>query len=596
MTVQIGLLLAIIVVAAVLFWREKISADIIALGVLLALIFTKLLPAKEAFAGFGSDAVIMILGLLIMTTALQRTGVIDLAGRAVLSRTGDNSKWILLSIMLAAAGLSAFISNTAATAFFVPVVIGIARKSRISPSKLLMPLAFSSILTSSVTLVSTSTNIVISGMLPRYRLEPMGMFELAPVGILISIAGLLYVYFIGRRLIPDRARGADLTEQFGVRPYLSEILIQPGSSLAEKTLAEAKVGQALGLTVLRIVREKYNYLAPHSDTVLKAGDVLLVEGSQEDILKIKDVTGVEIKADVELSDPDLQAGDMALVEGIVLPGSQLIGRTLKRYRFRERTGLQVLGVNHHGQNVVEKISQVPLQLGDVLLLQGPQASLRRYHEENLFRLLNPIEQMEEKRPIVRRAPVAIGIFAFVLTLATIKMISFPVAAMLGVLLVFATRCVTPEQAYPRVEWKAVILIACMLGLGAAMEHTGTAKYLAGLLVAAAKGSSPYWLLTAFFFLAVLLTQPMSNQAAAIVVLPIAIQTALQAGLNPRSFAMMVAIAASCSYLTPLEPSCLMVYGPGRYRFRDFLKVGAGLTVLIYAIAIATVPRVWPLHG
>lgn len=596
MTVEIGLLLGIILVAAVLFWREQISADIIALGVLLTLVLTKLIPAKEAFAGFGSDAVIMILGLLIMTTSLQRTGVIDLAGRAVLSRTGDNPNRVLLIVMLAAAGLSAFISNTAATAFFVPVVIGIARKSKISPSKLLMPLAFSSILTSSVTLVSTSTNIVVSGMMPNYGLEPMGMFELAPVGIPIAIVGLLYIYFIGRRLIPDRAHAADLTEEFGVRPYLSEIVIQPGSSLADKTLAEAKVGQSLGLTVLRIVREKNNYLAPHSQTALKAGDVLLVEGSQEDILKIKDVAGVEIKADVNLADPDLEAGDMALVEAILLPGSQLLGRTLKRYRFRERTGLQVLGVNHHGQNVVEKISQVPLKLGDVLLLQGPRGSLRRMHQENLFRLLKPIEQMEEKRPIVRRAPIAIGIFATVLALATIKLISFPVAAMLGVLLVFTTRCITPEQAYARVEWKAVILIACMLSLGVAMEKTGTAKYLAGLLVSAARDSSPYWLLSAFFFLAVLLTQPMSNQAAAIVVLPVAIQTALQAGLNPRSFAMMVAIAASCSYLTPLEPSCLMVYGPGRYRFRDFLKVGAILTVLIYVIAILLVPRFWPLHG
>lgn len=596
MTLQIGLLLGIILVAAMLFWWEKISAEVIALGVLLTLIFTQLLPAKQAFAGFGNDAVIMILGLLIMTAALQRTGVIDLAGRAVLRHTGDDSKWLVLIVMLSAAGLSAFVSNTAATAFFVPVVIGIARKSKTSPSKLLMPLAFSSILTSSVTLVSTSTNLIISGMMQNYKLEPMGMFELAPAGIPIAIAGLLYMYFIGRRLIPDRAQAEDLTDEFGVRPFLTEVVILPGSSLAEQTLAEAKVGQSLGLTVLRIVRDKDNYLAPHSDAVLKAGDVLLVEGSQEDILKIKDVAGVEIKADVHLADPDLQAGDMALVEAIVLPGSQLIGRTLKRYRFRERTGLQVLGVNHQGKNVVEKISQVPLQLGDVLLLQGPRHALMRMHEENLFSVLNPIEQMEEKRPIVRRAPLAIGIFAFVLGLATFKVVSFPVGAMLGVLLVFATRCITPEQAYARVEWKAIILIACMLGLGAAMEKTGAAKYLAGLLISAAKGASPYWLLSAFFFLAVLLTQPMSNQAAAIVVFPIAIQTALQADLNPRTFAMMVAIAASCSYLTPLEPSCLMVYGPGRYRFRDFLKVGAVLTVLIYVIAIVLVPRIWPLHG
>jgi len=320
-----------------------------------------------------------------------------------------------------------------------------------------------------------------------------------------------------------------------------------------------------------------------------------VEGTQEDILKVKDVAGVEIKADVHLSDPDLEAGEMALVEAIVLPGSELLGRTLKRFRFRERTRLQVLGVNHHGQNVVEKISRVPLQLGDVLLLQGRREDLRRLHDENLFKLLSPIEAMEEKRAIVRRAPLAIGIFVVCLGLATAKLMSFPFAAMLGVFLVFITRCITPEQAYARVEWKAVILIACMLGLGAAMEHTGAAKYVAKVLLSLSKEVSAFWLLTAVFALSVLLTQPMSNQAAAIVVFPIAIQTALQAGLNPRTFAMMVAIAASCSYLTPLEPSCLMVYGPGRYRFRDFVKVGALLTLLIYVIAIVLVPRIWPLR-
>ena len=595
MTFEIGLLLGLIAAAVLLFWWERVSAEVVALGLLLALVFTGLLSPARAFAGFANDAVIMILGLLILTAALQRTGVIDLVGRAVLAKTGNSSRWILLVVMISAAGLSAFVSNTAATAFFLPVVVGIARKSGISPSKLLMPLAFSSILTSSVTLVSTSTNVIVSGMLTDNKLAPMGMFELAPVGIPIAIAGLLYMYFIGRRLIPNRAGGKELTDQFGVRPYLSEVVILRNSALANRTLAQAKLGQSMGLTVLRIVRDKYNYLAPHGETVLNAGDVLLVEGSQEDILRVKDVAGVEIKADARLSDPDLQAGEMALVEAVVLPGSPLLGSTLKRYRFRERTGLQVLGLNHQGKNVVEKISQVPLQLGDVLLLQGSREKLRRRHDDNVFKLLSPIEAMEEKRPIVRRAPLAIGIFVLSMGLATLKLMSFPMAAMLGVFLVFITRCITPEQAYARVEWKAIILIACMLGMGVAMQETGTAKYLASLLMTIAGGASPFWLLTAFFVLAVLLTQPMSNQAASIVVFPIAIQTALQAELNPRTFAMMVAIASSCSYLTPLEPSCLMVYGPGRYQFRDFIKVGAILTLIIYAIAIILVPRVWPLQ-
>ena len=538
-------------------------------------------------------AVIMILGLLILTATLERTGVVELAGRAVLRHAGTNPDRLLWIVMLASAGIGAFISNTASTAFFLPMVFGIAKNSGISASRLLMPLAFASIVSSSVTLVSTSTNMVVTGMLTSYRLAPMGMFELAPVGLPIAAVGLVYI-FLARRFIPDRATGTELTDQFGVRPYLSEIVIQPGSALAGKTLGKSNLSQQLGLEVLRIIRDKNQHIAPGADTALQEGDVLLVEGTQEDIVKIKDTAGVEIIADVRLSDPDLAAEDTALVEAALLPGSPLIGRTLKRQRFRERYGLQVLGINHHGVNLVRKLSQAALSLGDVLLVQGRRQNIARAHESNVFRVLGPMEQVEEIRPRRERAPLAIAIFVGVLALVTARVLSLPLAVMLGVLLVFVTRCITPEEAYARVEWKAIILIGSMLSLGAAMEHTGAAKYLAWQLVSLTGGAQPLWLLTVFFGLTVFLTQPMSNQAAAIVVLPIAIQTALQLDLNPRTFAMMIAVAASCSYLTPLEPSCLMVYGPGRYRFVDFLKIGSVLTLLIYAIAIILVPLVWPL--
>lgn len=592
MTPQILLLLCLLAVAVVLFWREHVPAEVTGLGLLLTLVFTGLLPAEQAFTGFGSDTVITILGLLILTAALERTGVVELAGRAVLRRAGNDPDRLLWIVMLASAGIGALISNTASTAFFLPMVFGIAQKSGVSASKLLMPLAFSSIVSSSVTLVSTSTNMVVSGMMTSYRLPPMGMFELAPVGIPIAMVGLVYMY-LARRFIPERAP-AELTEEFGVRPYLSEIVIQPGSRLAGKTLGDANVAQELGLTVLRIIRENDASITPRASSTLRAGDVLLVEGSQEDILRIKDTAGIEIIADTKLSDPDLATVDTALVEAVLLPSSPLIGQTLRRHRFRERHGLQVLGINHHGVNVVRKLSEAPLQMGDVLLVQGRRQNLLRAHENNVFRVLGPMGAMEEIRPRRERAPLAVAVFAGMLALVTFGVLTLPLAAMLGVVLVFLTRCITPAEAYERVEWKAIILIGSMLSLGVAMEHTGAAKYLAWKLISLIGSADPFWLLTVFFALTVLLTQPMSNQAAAIVVLPIAIQTALQLGLNPRAFAMMIAVAASCSYLTPLEPSCLMVYGPGRYRFADFVKIGFVLTLLIYAVAIGLVPLVWPL--
>jgi di/tricarboxylate transporter len=593
MTPQILLLLCILAVALAMFWWERVSADVVALGVLLALAFTGLVPTDQAFAGFGSDAVIMILGLLILIAALERTGVVELVGRAGLRHAGRNPDRLLWIVMIAAAGIGAFISNTASTAFFLPIVFGIARKSGISVSKLLLPLAFSSILSSSITLVSTSTNVVVSGMMTQHGLAPMGMFELAPVGIPIAAVGIVYMFF-ARRFIPERTAPAELTEEFGIRPYLSEIVILPDSKLVGMTLGDSDVGQQLGLEVLRIIRDKENHIVPRADTKLEGRDVLVVVGSEQDILSIKDTAGVEIVADAKLSDPDLTTKDYTLAEGVLLPGSPLIGRTLRRQRFRERYGLQVLGINHQGVNRVRKLSESHLHLGDVLLVQGRREHIERVHASNVFRLLRPLEPMDEKRPRRRQAPTAIAIFFGVLALVTFNVLTLPLAVMLGAFLVFVTRCITPVEAYGAIEWKAIILIASMLSLGAAMEHTGSAKYLASQILVLTGTEQPRVLLAAFFALTVFLTQPMSNQAAAIIVLPIALQTAMQVGLNPRSFAMMVAVAASCSYLTPLEPSCLMVYGPGRYRFADFVKIGSVLTLLIFGLAIALVPLVWPL--
>lgn len=591
MTPEIALLLFILIVTTVLFSLEWFSAEVVGLGVLLALILTRLLPADEAFSGFGSDAVMLILGLLILTASLVRTGVVDTVGRAIVRQTGDNPDRLLLMIMIAAAMMSAFMSNTASTAFFLPITIGLAKRARASASKLLMPLAFASILTSSVTLISTSTNIIVSDLMRRYGQSPMGMFELAPVGIPIAVVGLLYMYFIGRRILPDRTETGSGDEDFGLRSYLTEVLVLPDSPLIGRTLAESGLGSELDLTVVRITRDKKRYIIPQATTVLREGDNLMVEGQREEILKIKDTSGLDIKADAKLSDPTIDAEDIRLVEVIILPRSPLIARTLKGVRFRERYGSQVLAINRRGETIRRKISQVRLQVGDILLVQGRQSNLLALADDDTFDILSLVEDTLPNR---RRANTAVAIFVGTLLAAAFNLVSLPVAVLGGALLVFVTRCITPEEAYREIEWKALILIGSMLALGIAMENTGTATYLADLIVDFAGQVNPLWLLGGFFGLAVLLTQPMSNQAAAAVLVPIAIQTAAQLSLNPRAFAMMIAVAASCSYLTPLEPSCLMVYGPGRYQFMDFFRVGALLTVIIFGLALLLVPLIWPL--
>ncbi len=593
MTWEIALLMLLVTVALILFCFDWVPADVVALGLLLSLILTGLLPMDKAFNGFGSDTVIVIIGVLIMTAAMLKTGVVDIVGRGIMRRAGSRPELLLFLVMFAVATLSAFISNTAAAAFFVPVVMGIAAKSGMSPARLLMPVAFASILSSSVSLISTSTNLVVNGLMTGAGLEPMRMFELAPVGIPIAVVGVLYMFFIGRRWIPERGGPDGLIDGFGIRSYLTEVLIQPKSRLAGKTLRDASLGQQLDLTVIRVVRGEDQYLVPRSNLVLQAGDTLLVEGPREEVLKVKDTAGIEIRPNVKLSDPSLSSGDTSLVEAFVIPGSPLVGRTLKTMAFRERFGLQVLGLNRHGKNLISKLSRISLRVGDVLLLQGHRGSIAALRDDGVCSVLGAIDNNRLDR---RKAARTAVIFAGALAAASFRLMPLPVAVLLGAFLVFATRCVSPADAYREMDWRVVILIASMLGLGEAMASTGTAQYLATGITGIAQDHSPLWLLAGFFVLTVLLTQPMSNQAAAAVIVPIAIQTANLLQLNPRPFAFMIAMAASCSYLTPLEPACLMVYGPGRYRFMDFVRVGGPLSILIFILAMVLVPRFWPLSG
>jgi di/tricarboxylate transporter len=592
MTLSIGLLLGILAVALVLFWRDRVAPDVVALGVLLAIILFRLLPSQDAFAGFGSDTVLMILGLLILTSALQRTGVVDLVGEAILRRIGDHPGWIPATLMISTCLLSAFMSNTAATAFFLPIAIGLARRSSLSPSQLLLPMAFSSILSSSVTLISTSTNLVVSGLMTQRGMAPMGLFELAPVGLPIAILGLAYMLTVAPRLLPRRAAADSTDDSFGLRAYLTEVVVLGGSPLAGKTLQESGLGRDLDLNVLRIVRGGRSLLA-FPEARLEEGDLLIVEGERASILRIKDRAGIDIKADAQLADVVDGTSEVRLAEGVLLPISPLVGGTLAEIRFRERYDLQVLAIHRHGEALHRKLSEVRLQIGDVLLLQGATRNLSLAEQDLAFQLLGAVEHERANR---RRAPLAIAIFLFSLAAATSGLLQLPVAVLLGGLLVFLTGCVSPEQAYRDVEWRALVLIAAMLALGKAMDSTGTAAYLADLIVGWTTGLGPRWILSGFFALTVVLTQPMSNQAAAAVVFPVATQTAEHLGFDPRAFAIVIALAASCSYMTPLEPSCLMVYGPGRYRFADFMKVGALLTLLIFAVVIWLVPVFWPLNA
>ena len=582
------LLIVIIIAALILFSIETLPADVVALGVMLTLILTGILPANVAFQGFGSDTAIMILGLLILTSALVRTGVVQMLSRRILRTVGKSQNRLFWVITGTAGLLSGFISNTATAAFFVPMTIGLSRKLKVHPSKLLMSLAFAAVLASSITLVGTSTNLVVSGLMTQYGLAPLKMFELTPVGIPILIVGLLYMFFIGRHLIPVReVKGGDLEEV--ILSYCSEFVVAEDSPWDGKTLAEIALGKEYDLNILRILKNQEYHVEPRANTILQGGDRILVEGNRDDLVTLQDQNLVEFTGDFD-KDSDLSK-DLSMSEVILLPGSPLIGRTLWGLNFRSRYGLQVLGINRKGETIRRRISRTRLQVGDQLLLQGRPETLRGLSKSTSFRV---VSAKLDILPETHRAPIALAVFGCVILLVALNILSLPVGVMLGSLAVFVSRCITPTEAYRQVNWNAWILIASMLALGQAMEASGLAKLIADQIVLLVNASNPLWLLAAFFTLSLLLTQPMSNQAAAVVVIPIALQTATQLGLNPRSFAVMIALGASCSFITPLEPACLMVYGPGNYRFFDFVKVGSLLTILIFLIAIVMVPWLWPL--
>ena len=593
MTPQIAIVLGLLVIALVLFSIERIPIEVVSILLVMALVLTNTLTASEAFAGFGNDIVITIAGLFILTGGLAKTGVIDLVGRRLHRTAGDSEFRITALIMFAAAFCAAVMKNTTTTAMFLPVVLGIAARRNLSPSKLLMPLAFGAILGGTCTLIGTSTNLAVSGALPRYGIQPFTMFELTRVGVVIVGVGMLYMLLVGLHLLPRRKSAESRTEQYHVRQYVTEVIVLDDSPLIGKSLAEARMGEELDLTVLGILRgEKQYRVAPNPGEKITTDDLLLVQGRAEDILKVKGEAGIEIKPDFTLNDSVLEGKDTELFEAMVPRGSDFIGRTLKGLSFRRRHGVVVLAINRHGVNLLSKISRVRLRFGDALLIQGNREQVELLAAEGHVLLLEEISE-KQARPEKRRwALLAFGVFLF---FSLTHLVPLPIAVLLGVMILLASRALRMSEAYEIIDWRLLILIACMISFGVAMEKTRADEYLADLIVKATGHYGPVAVLAGFFLMTVALTQPMSNQAAALVMLPISVKTALALGLNPRTFAVTVTYAASCSFLTPLEPACVLVYTPGRYRFLDFLKVGSILTIAVFAIVIWLVPVFWPFQ-
>ncbi|MEP7148364.1 MAG: SLC13 family permease [Acidobacteriota bacterium] len=581
--------------AIVLFATEKLPVDVVGIILVIALVLTQVLTVQEGVAGFGNDVIITIGGLFILVGGLIKTGLVDLIGRRMHRIAGGN-EFFLTAMIMVAAGLSASVlKNTTTTAMFLPVIIGLAAKAKIAPSKLLMPLAFGAILGGSCTLIGTSTNLAVSGAIVRYGQEPFSMFELTAVGVVTFASGLLYMMLVGRRMLPNRGGEDSFTDQYHIREYISELLVLPDSSLVGKTLGDAKLNSDLDLHILGIARSGQTIASPNPDELIQRRDSLLVEGTIDDILRVKEEIGLEIKPDFMLHDAMLESGTVELFEVMVMRYSRLVGQTLKSIRFRQTYDLTVLAINRHGETFINKLSNVELKFGDVLLVQGSREVIEPLVVDGELLLLEDVSANSMR---VDKRKWAISAFLLFLGLSLSKIatgfdIPLTVAVLFGVLLLLATKTIRYSEMYSLIDFRLLVLIACMMSFGVAMEKTGADAFLAGYIQNYFGQLGPTAVLAGFFLLTVALTQPMSNQAAALVVLPIAVKAAVALGLNPRTFIVGITYAASFSFITPLEPACVLVYTPGRYRFMDFVKVGTILTVIVFVVSILLVPVFWP---
>ncbi|HMJ05457.1 MAG TPA: SLC13 family permease [Chthoniobacterales bacterium] len=588
MTFPIAFVLVLLVLAIALFATERISVDLITFLLLIALVAGGVLVPLEAFEGFSNEIIIILGSIFVISGALQETGVLDLLGARILKLAGASPNRLLLLVMTSTAGISAFMNNTTVTAMFLPPTVGVARRAKLSPSRLLMPLAFASIMGGTCTLIGTSTNVAVSGYIKKVGLPELGMFEITPMGLIIVAVGITYMMLIGRWLLPEH-KVASLTTNYAMRDYVSEIIVLPNSPLIGQESYDSDLN-VLEFRILKIIRGE-RQLRPAQGVKMEENDTLIVEGKADTLMKVKKIEGIEIKPEFSLGDLDLESSEMRIAEVLLTPQSELPGRTLRDANFRQYYGLTALAIYRHGQSLRDRVGDTVLRAGDLLLVQGegPRIDGLRSHPG-----LSLLGELSEPLYHPRKGLLTVVLFGAAVLIGGLGWLPLSVAFLSAAVLTVLMRCISVERAYEFVDWRLLVLIGGMTAFGTAMEKTGAASYLAGLIVQWFAPFGVLSILSGFFILTIILTQPMSNAAAALVVLPVAIKAAHQMGANERTFAIGIMLAASISFVTPFEPSCILVYGPGKYRFLDYVKVGAGLTAVLAVTVLLTLQFFWPL--
>ena len=595
MTLDIIIVLCLLLLGFILFITELFSIDVTAMVLLTILFVMGYLTPSEALSGFSNPAVITIAFLFIISRALQKTRILEYLIIRV-RRLADKSILLGRAVYLFTIGIaSAVVNNTAIVAIFMPVSIRLAQKYKMSPSKMLIPLSYSAILGGTLTLVGTSTNLLVNSIYMKTPgVDPMGMFEFMRYGLILMIVGLCYILFIAPKILPSRTSTSSLTKSYRLGGYLTEMKITSESPLNGKTCLERGINKNYDVMVLDILRDDKMITNMIRLTRLKEGDILFVRGTLENFLRMKEVEKVALLTDEKLTQEELEKEDNVVVECLITDKSDMVGKSLMNSNFRRRFGSFILAIRREGSIFREKIAHVILHAYDTLLVYGPENKVNQLSKSGEFVVLGEVDAELRKQ---RFWWVTILVIIGTISLAASGIMPIVKSAMLGVVILLALKIISPQESYQSINWQVIILISALIPVGIVIQKTGTAEWIAGFISDATKFFPIEWqgraLLALIYFITIFLTEISSNAATAIIMTPIALAVAQQMGFDPRSFVFAVAFAASASFITPVGyQTNLMVYGPGGYKFSDYIRVGLPLSLILFISAVLIIPRFW----
>jgi di/tricarboxylate transporter len=597
MTWQIALVFTLLIGAIIAFVREKTPPDLIALSLLVIIAVTGLVPVKEVFGVFANPAPITVAAMFVLSAALVRCGALDYLSSGIEKAAVLPYQLVLFLLVALVAFVSAWINNTPVVVVFVPVVLNLARRMGLPASKFLIPVSYAAVLGGVTTLIGTSTNLVTNGMLLERGERGLDMFELAWVGVPITIVGAVYLALFGNKLLPARETLTSILSEDERREYLTEAYVPAGSHLVGKSLQAAGLTSPRGFRVIEVVRDGIGITVDPDATPLRDGDRLVIACRPSGIARARATPGFDFTAEAGLE--QIAAHESVVFEGAVAPNSEIIGQSVNELNFRQRFRVVVLAIHRSGQNVREKLETLPLEMGDILLMMGTDQArdgLRRGNDIILFDQ-PPLPSWS----LHKRIPLVLATIAAVVLGEVFDFMPIQLGAVAGAVFLCLTGCIKPKEAYESIEWELLFVIFGMLALGLAMENSGAAAWLAhnvvqGVDAWVAAPHKPLVMLAAIYLVTMVLTEILSNNAVAALMIPIALGIAKAAQLSTQPFVIAVTVAASVAFATPFGyQTNTYIYGIGGYRYGDFVKVGVPLNLLCFIVAMIVIPLVWPLR-